>query len=111
MGKADPRKPGGHTCELVLPGQGPLPTRVEASTTAPALKKRKGFIGRSTGKETGGKALKSVPRSKVWGEFKELGATKLQVARVADWLASNQSKYGNQAAGSQIFLIEGLHAS
>ena len=37
------------------------PTRVEASTTAPTLEKRKGFIVRPTGKETGGKALKSVP--------------------------------------------------
>ena len=86
--------------------------RIEANTMAPAFEKRKSFIARSTGKETGGRAQICLPQPGFGAKFKGLG--KFQTWHKLIGLFSKQSIYGKQgtmADGSRIFLTEGLIAS
>ena len=54
---------------ILLRSKALLPDARRSQTMAPASEKTEGFIVRWTSKETGGKALKSFPQSKVWGEI------------------------------------------
>lgn len=48
---------------------------IEANTLEPDFEKRKGFIVKSTGKETGGKTHTCVPDPGTWGSFKGVRET------------------------------------